>query len=291
MGVRTFAAIFVALLVSSAATDDAEMSRRIRLKSSKQLRALLDGVGVEARSDLSLEELRELALQHDALDRAAPPSRGAGGASAEDISKLGDVLLSLLDGNGDGLLTRAEVVEGWGRARESGVGAMSSTDPAAFFKSMDSDSSEDVTREELARGLKLVADTLAASKGARASDAPSAKKSTPPGGEKTRSGKASRGGEKKATPGKEGKMGEMGEKLFKLLDKDDDGTLSATETRELTNMAASAGMGAMPGGLDADNFFTGMDADRNGRVTRSEATAMFRMLGSAMGAGPRGAQL
>ena len=41
MGVRTFAAIFVALLVSSAATDDAEMSRRIRLKSSKQLRALL----------------------------------------------------------------------------------------------------------------------------------------------------------------------------------------------------------------------------------------------------------
>ena len=279
MGVRTFAAIFVALLVSSAATDDAEMSRRIRLKSSKQLRALLDGVGIEARSDLSLEELRELALQHDALDRAAPPSRGAGGASAEDISKLGDVLLSLLDGDGDGLLTRAEVVEGWGRARESGVGAMSSTDPAAFFKSMDSDSSEDVTREELARGLKLVADTLAASKGARASDAPSAKKSTPPGGEK------------KATPGKEGKMGEMGEKLFKLLDKDDDGTLSATETRELTNMAASAGMGAMPGGLDADNFFTGMDADRNGRVTRSEATAMFRMLGSAMGAGPRGAQL
>ena len=82
---------------------------------------------------------------------------------------------------------------------------------AAFFKSMDSDSSEDVTSEELARGLKLVADTLAASKGARASDAPSAKKSSPPGGEKTRSGKASRGGEKKATPGKEGKMGEMGE--------------------------------------------------------------------------------
>ena len=148
MGVRTFAAIFVALLVSSAATDDAEMSRRIRLKSSKQLRALLDGVGVEARSDLSLEELRELALQHDVLDRGAPPSRVGGGTSAEDISKLGDVLLSLLDGNGDGLLTRAEVVEGWGRARESGVGAMSGTDPAAFFKSMDSDSSEDVTREE-----------------------------------------------------------------------------------------------------------------------------------------------
>ena len=161
---------------------------------------------------------------------------------------------------------------------------------------MDSDSSEDVTSEELARGLKLVADTLAASKGARASGTPGAhasseKKSSPPGGEKKRSGKPSHGGEKKTTPGQEGKMGEMGEKLFKLLDKDDDGTLSATETRELTNMAASAGMGAMPGGLDADNFFTGMDADRNGRVTRSEATAMFRMLGSAMGAGPRGAQL
>ena len=55
---------------------------------------------------------------------------------------------------------------------------------------------------------------------------------------------------------------------------------------ELTNMAASAGMGAMPGGLDATTFSL-MDADRNGRVTRPRRHDVSQL--GRDGAGPRGA--
>eukprot|EP00415_Alexandrium_ostenfeldii_P004832 UN4832 len=80
----------------------------------------------------------------------------------------------------------------------------------------------------------------------------------------------------------------MGDMMFKMMDKDGDGFLSRTEVEEIGKAAAS-GNGAKafdgekaPGGLIFDKF----DADKDGKVTREEAKAIFAKISEAVKAEP-----
>ena len=84
-------------LLMLANADDADMKRRIKLKTTRQLNEMLSEAGVEAPAGADKETLRDLVFENDALtkyEEKHPPTprpggrRGAGGGGAPASSDL-----------------------------------------------------------------------------------------------------------------------------------------------------------------------------------------------------------
>mmetsp|Transcript_12592 Transcript_12592/g.35881 ORF Transcript_12592/g.35881 Transcript_12592/m.35881 type:complete len:127 (-) Transcript_12592:306-686(-) len=82
---------------------------------------------------------------------------------------------------------------------------------------------------------------------------------------------------KKSKKAEAAKADAMADEIFKMMDKDGDGFLSRDEVLAMGKMAASSADAEMfdgdkdPGGVIFDKF----DSDKDGKVTRAEADAIF----------------
>jgi len=254
-----------ALLVLANA-DDADMKRRIKLKTTRQLNEMLSEAGVEAPAGADKETLRDLVFDNDALtkyEEKHPPTprpggrRGAGGGggggggagggggpSGPDMKK---VMFMSMDKDKDGKLTREEMQAIVDKVNQQ---SGSSID---LFTSLDANSDgfvDDSEIDELFKKMGLG------------------------GGGGGGGGGGSAGGAQAGGPA------QSAETMFKYLDKDKDGKLSQAEmasTMEKANAAAKAR------GEQEFDFFEKLDVDNDGFVDRGEADEFFKMMGLPTG--------
>ena len=255
-----------ALLVLANA-DDADMKRRIKLKTTRQLNEMLSEAGVEAPAGADKETLRDLVFDNDALtkyEEKHPPTprpggrRGAGGGgggggggagggggpSGPDMKK---VMFMSMDKDKDGKLTREEMQAIVDKVNQQ---SGSSID---LFTSLDANSDgfvDDSEIDELFKKMGL-------------------------GG-----GGGGGGGGGAAGGAQAGGPAQSAETMFKYLDKDKDGKLSQAEmasTMEKANAAAKAR------GEQEFDFFEKLDVDNDGFVDRGEADEFFKMMGLPTG--------
>ena len=98
-----------------AAAYDAEAERAIRLKTTRQLKEMLKALKIPFKSSATKEELRELALEKDALAKYEKrfPEKAKSKTRKAKAKRAGPdtgELMRMLDLDGDGVLTREEVV-------------------------------------------------------------------------------------------------------------------------------------------------------------------------------------
>ena len=150
--------LLLAALLTAAAPAPPDADREVRMKTTRQLKAVLTAVDVPFSESASKSELRALALKHNALakyealhpeKKKSKPARpsGASSESAEQAAQF----FSLMDADGNGRVSEREM-------RDSGVfGPDASAETIEQgFAGMDADGSGSVSQLELARFLELM---------------------------------------------------------------------------------------------------------------------------------------
>ena len=266
-------AVALACLVAIARCDESSPEakrKKIKMRSSKQLRQMLQEAEVDVPAGTTLQGLREIAYNHDVGVNGETPKS----TPLADGTEVSAALFRLLDQDADGVLERAEFESAWAglkqKAAESGVGKVSDTAPTDIFGTMDVDADGRVNQTEAAHVLATMLEVAQAGKG---------------GAEKPKKPKRATKDElptnldpKKAKQELQG----MAEQLFRLLDTNFDQSLDKDEIQMLDELGATSGAGKMPFG-GPDLMFGQMDVNKDDMVTREEAADLFTMLGNSLG--------
>ena len=271
LGALVVAVLAVARVACEADTPEAKR-KKIKMRSSKQLRQLLAEAEVDVPQGTTLEGLREIAYNADVGINGEVPKA----TPLDDGTEVSAALFKLLDQDADGDLLRGEFETAWSalkrKAAETGVGEVSDTAPADIFGTMDVDGNGRVNQTEAAHVLATMLEVAQAGKG----------------GDKKKGHAKPKRATKDALPenldadkAKKELQG-MAEQLFRLLDTDFDQTLSIDECQMLDELGATSGAGKMPI-AGPDLMFKQMDTNKDGMVTREEAADLFKILGDSLG--------
>ena len=152
------ALVATALLVAAAVDPDYEKRFiAVRMRTTRQLREILNELEIEVPAGAEKEEIRTLVLEHDAIAKyeqlhpekvrkpRAPPMDDGGMGGID----LAGQFFGMMDQNRDGKITMSEI-----RRQEQYVDGKQAPDPRRadeglqFFKAMDADRDGEVTRAE-----------------------------------------------------------------------------------------------------------------------------------------------
>jgi len=147
-------ALLVAVCEGTSLNTDAEAERGVRMKTKRQLVEILKEVGVKTPASADKEELRKLALKHDAVakwEKLHPEKKKkprGGTSDGMNFEGMGDMLFPMLDKDKDGRLSKEEVVA-MGAMVGGGGGADAGAESSEqAFQQMDTDGDGWVSKAE-----------------------------------------------------------------------------------------------------------------------------------------------
>jgi len=158
---RALLVVLVLATAPLAAAYDAEAERAVRLKTTRQLKEILKALKISFKASATKEELRELALKKDAIakyEQKFPEKAKKRKPKAKRAGPDAGELLRMLDIDGDGTLSREEVIES-GAFRPQGMDpdmeGMEEMEQRSF-EAMDMDGDDFVSKRELAAFLRMI---------------------------------------------------------------------------------------------------------------------------------------
>ena len=141
------AAALLSFVTSGGYAADAAEEKRVRMKTSRQLKEILKELNIKFPSDADKDDLRQIALKYGAMAKweALHPEKAPRTANANGLppkmnpDNMAEILFPMLDKDQDGRLTKEELASMGGGA---GVGAEDQ------FQSMDGDGDGFVSKRE-----------------------------------------------------------------------------------------------------------------------------------------------
>ena len=172
MIVRT--TILALLLAAAALADDEAAAKAVRMRTTRQLKEILDDLNIKYRKNADKDALRELALEEDAIAKyeekhpEKKKKKATGGmpgmpGGMPDMSNIGEMLFPMLDKDKDGKLSMAEystMASLMGGMGGGAAGGAEKPDPAAAFKQMDLNGDGELTKEEVSGFFKMVSSMM-----------------------------------------------------------------------------------------------------------------------------------
>lgn len=151
--------ILLLVLLASAIAADPAKEKAVRLKTTRQLKEILTELKIKVPKDADKEDLRELALKHDAIskweelhpEKKKGPPRGGGpmpGGGGMGAGNMADMMWPMMDKDGNGKLTLEEFA------------AMGGNEAEMTFKQMDSNGDGSVSRAEANTFFEYVSQTM-----------------------------------------------------------------------------------------------------------------------------------
>ena len=172
MIVRT--TILALLLAAAALADDEAAAKAVRMRTTRQLKEILDDLNIKYPKNADKDALRELALEEDAIAKyeekhpEKKKKKATGGmpgmpGGMPDMSNIGEMLFPMLDKDKDGKLSMAEyqtMASLMGGMGGGAAGGAETPDPAAAFKQMDLNGDGELTKEEVSGFFKMVSSMM-----------------------------------------------------------------------------------------------------------------------------------
>lgn len=162
---RRLLAYMLLLLLSvggaaSSREDRAAAEKAVRMKTTRQLKEILTELEIKFPKDADKEDLKELALKHDAIarweelhpEKKKMPRGPAGHGGASAISGMADMLFQQMDADGDDRLSKEEWLQGM----------MGSDEGESSFAQMDADMDGYVSRDEASAFFAMLQERMGA---------------------------------------------------------------------------------------------------------------------------------
>ena len=164
----------IVLLLAAALADDEAAAKAVRLRTTRQLKEILDDLNIKYPKNADKDALRELALEEDAVTKyeekypEKKKKKATGGmpgmpGGMPDMSNIGEMLFPMLDKDKDGKLSMAEyqtMASLMGGMGGGAAGGAETPDPAAAFKQMDLNGDGELTKEEVSGFFKMVSSMM-----------------------------------------------------------------------------------------------------------------------------------
>lgn len=164
----------IVLLLAAALADDEAAAKAVRMRTTRQLKEILDDLNIKYPKNADKDALRELALEEDAVTKyeekypEKKKKKATGGmpgmpGGMPDMSNIGEMLFPMLDKDKDGKLSMAEyqtMASLMGGMGGGAAGGAETPDPAAAFKQMDLNGDGELTKEEVSGFFKMVSSMM-----------------------------------------------------------------------------------------------------------------------------------
>ena len=155
----------IVLLLAAALADDDAAAKAVRMRTTRQLKEILDDLDIKYPKNADKDALRELALEEDAIAKyeekhpEKKKKKATGGmpgmpGGMPDMSNIGEMLFPMLDKDKDGKLSQAEMASTMEKANAAAKAR--GEQEFDFFEKLDVDNDGFVDRGEADEFFKMM---------------------------------------------------------------------------------------------------------------------------------------